>query len=59
MTLTWRKSTKSGSNDCVELAWPTEAAAVRDSKNVDGPMLRFERTTLTGLVDWVSNRAPA
>lgn len=42
--LTWRKSTLSGTNndDCVEVAnLPGGGRAVRDSKNPDGPMLRF------------------
>ncbi|WP_326825534.1 DUF397 domain-containing protein [Streptosporangium sp. NBC_01756] len=42
--LTWRKSTLSGTNNdnCVEVAsLPGGGRAVRDSKNPDGPMLRF------------------
>jgi hypothetical protein len=38
----WRKSSFSGaSNDCVEIALVETGAAVRDSKNPDGPRLRF------------------
>jgi hypothetical protein len=38
----WRKSSFSGSgNDCVEIASVETGAAVRDSKNPDGPVLRF------------------
>jgi uncharacterized protein DUF397 len=45
--LLWRKSTHSGGgNDCVEIAAVTVGAAVRDSKNPDGPQLRF------GSADW-------
>ncbi|HEX5407336.1 MAG TPA: DUF397 domain-containing protein [Pseudonocardiaceae bacterium] len=45
--LLWRKSTHSGGgNDCVEIAAVTVGTAVRDSKNPDGPQLRF------GPVDW-------
>ncbi|MGH3762092.1 DUF397 domain-containing protein [Actinophytocola sp.] len=58
-SLSWRKSSWSNPNDCVELAWPSEAGAVRDSKNADGPMLLVDRAGLTGLVAWVSSRAPA
>ena len=39
--LRWRKSSHSDPNDCVELAWPPDAGAVRDSKN-PGPALRFD-----------------
>lgn len=38
----WRKSTRSGDNGCVEVAGNLpETVAVRDSKDVAGPMLRF------------------
>ena len=38
----WRKSSHSGAgNDCVEIALVADGAAVRDSKNPDGPRLRF------------------
>ena len=42
-TLRWRKSShSSGSNDCVETAsLPGVGVAIRDSKNPDGPVLRF------------------
>jgi hypothetical protein len=41
--LTWRKSTHSGGNGaCVEIAVPdTLSIAVRDSKDPEGPQLRF------------------
>jgi hypothetical protein len=39
----WRKSSYSGaSNDCVEIALARTGAAVRDSKNPQGPLLRFD-----------------
>ncbi|MEU7841344.1 DUF397 domain-containing protein [Micromonospora sp. NPDC049114] len=41
----WRKSTRSGDNggDCVEVATNMPGlVAVRDSKHLDGPALRFE-----------------
>lgn len=41
-TLTWRKSSRSGEDNCVEVAvLPTGGMAVRDSKDKDGPALTF------------------
>jgi hypothetical protein len=38
--LAWRKSSRSGSTgECVELAHTEAVFGVRDSKNVDGPLL--------------------
>ncbi|MEU9839391.1 DUF397 domain-containing protein [Actinomadura sp. NPDC048032] len=44
----WRKSSYSASNggNCVELADAATGVAVRDSKDPDGPVLLFTRTTL-------------
>ncbi|MEU1810411.1 DUF397 domain-containing protein [Micromonospora sp. WMMD1076] len=40
----WRKSTRSGTNGaCVEARYADPAVEVRDSKDVGGPVLRFER----------------
>ncbi|WNV82292.1 DUF397 domain-containing protein [Umezawaea sp. Da 62-37] len=41
--LTWRKSSYSnqGATSCVEVAFPTDGVAVRDSKNTTGPELAF------------------
>lgn len=46
----WRKSTRStNTNSCVEVIGSLDA--VRDSKNPDGPVLRFARpTTVAALV---------
>ena len=42
----WRKSSFSGGNgDCVEVGWPEERVAVRDSKNSAGPTIDFPRAT--------------
>ncbi|WIM99231.1 DUF397 domain-containing protein [Actinoplanes oblitus] len=39
---TWRRSTRSYSDNCVEVAdLPDGGRAVRDSKNPDGPILFF------------------
>jgi hypothetical protein len=38
----WRKSSYTGDNgDCVEVAWPDQRTAVRDSKQPAGPSLAF------------------
>lgn len=38
----WRKSSRSGDNGCVEVAGNLpEVVAVRDSKDITGPVLRF------------------
>jgi hypothetical protein len=41
---TWRKSSESFNGDCVELASVGDGIAVRDSKDPDGPALRFSRS---------------
>lgn len=37
----WRKSTRSGTNGCVEVAFVDGRVAVRDSKDRGGPVLLF------------------
>jgi hypothetical protein len=37
----WRKSTRSGYNGCVEVAFVDGRVAVRDSKDKRGPVLLF------------------
>jgi len=50
----WRKSSRSSaSNTCVEVALAGPAAALRDSKNADGPVLTFPATALTSLLTTV------
>lgn len=44
--LTWRKSSFTNSDECVELAW----SAVRDSKNTPGPMLTLDPTGLSAFI---------
>ena len=40
----WRKSARSGSNGCVEIAFLGGQIAVRDSKDRSGPVLTFAPT---------------
>ena len=40
----WRKSARSGSNGCVEIAFLGGQIAVRDSKDRSGPVLTFSPT---------------
>ncbi|MDG6107927.1 DUF397 domain-containing protein [Dactylosporangium aurantiacum] len=43
--VSWHKSSRSngnGGNNCVEVAVVASAVGVRDSKNPDGPVLRFD-----------------
>ena len=51
--LVWRKSSYSGGggNECVELAFPPNQAALRDSKAPNGPRLTVSRTALTRFLD--------
>ena len=50
-TLTWRKSTRSGAaGHCVEVANVPAAVLVRDSKDVDGPVLAFAETDWAGFI---------
>ncbi|OQO94042.1 DUF397 domain-containing protein [Saccharomonospora piscinae] len=49
--LEWRKSSYSGGgNDCVEVAFTGDGAAVRDSKNPGGGALRLSRREWDGLL---------
>ncbi len=46
--VTWRKSSRSGGENCVEIAAARGAALVRDSTDPHGPILAFRGP------DWVS-----
>ncbi len=50
----WRKSSRSGSSggDCVEVATlPDGGRAVRDSKDPDGPVLRYTRAEWLAFIE--------
>ena len=53
--IVWRKSSYSGPNGCLEVAFVEGQVAIRDSKNKQGPVLIFTptewRTFLHGVVD--------
>ncbi|WP_433271971.1 DUF397 domain-containing protein [Actinosynnema sp. CS-041913] len=53
----WRKSSYSGGNGgaCVELAHDTAGLLVRDSKNPEGPVLTFDTTAFTQLLNTLKN----
>lgn len=38
----WRKSQCGTEAQCVEVAWDTAGVRIRDSKDPDGPVLRFD-----------------
>lgn len=48
----WRKSSRSGNSggECVELGHADAWRGVRDSKNADGPVLRFSPTGLAAFL---------
>jgi Domain of unknown function (DUF397) len=56
----WRKSSFSegGGTDCVEVALAQGRAALRDSKNVDGPILTVPASMWRGFVAVVSQSPP-
>ena len=48
----WRKSSYSGSDgNCVEIAWPDDQVAVRDSKQPAGPTIAFPTATWQAFVN--------
>lgn len=46
----WHKSTRSGTDQCVEVAFVDDVIAVRDSKNREGAVLCFTRSEWAAFV---------
>ena len=51
--LLWRKSSKSSSGACVEVADDGPVVHMRDSKDPDGPMLTFDRDVFRDFIEFV------
>jgi hypothetical protein len=51
----WRKSTRSGYNGCLEVAFLDGHVAIRDSKDRQGPMLVFTTAEWQVFVNGVRN----
>jgi Domain of unknown function (DUF397) len=49
-TVVWRKSARCESNSCVEVGLLNDQIALRDSKDVDGPVLLFTRDEWSAFV---------
>ena len=54
----WRKSSRSGENGCVEVAFVGDQVAVRDSKQKRGPVLVFTPTEWKAFIGGVLDRQP-
>ncbi|HST66853.1 MAG TPA: DUF397 domain-containing protein [Mycobacteriales bacterium] len=51
----WHKSSFSSSGNCVEVALATDGVGVRDTKDREGPVLRFTRAEWDAFVAGVRN----
>jgi hypothetical protein len=51
----WEKSSHSGSNGCVEVAFVNGQIAVRDSKHKDGAVLRFSEAEWVAFLSGVAD----
>ena len=59
MDATWRKSSYSGGNggNCVEVGAQAGRVLVRDTKDRQGPVLRFAPSAWKQLADWLRSGA--
>lgn len=53
--VTWKKSSLSAREDCVEVALVDSQVALRDSKSPDGPVLLFSHSEWRAFVGGVRN----
>lgn len=54
--LVWRKSSRSGNGgECVEVACTPEQRLVQDSKNANGPRLRFSAGAFDRMLEKLRN----
>jgi hypothetical protein len=51
----WRKSSRSTSGACFEVAPLPGTILVRDSKDQDGPVLTFDRAVFAAFIDGVTH----
>jgi len=49
----WRRSRRCETGNCVEVARIGESFAIRDSEDINGPILTFASTTWTDFVEGV------
>jgi Domain of unknown function (DUF397) len=54
--IVWRKSTKSGGGDCVEIAFSNGSVLLRDSKDPSGPVLSFTPSEWAAFLAGVCSR---
>jgi hypothetical protein len=54
----WKKSSKSGgAQQCVEIAWSSDLAAIRDTKDRDGGVLAFEQAAFGAFIGAIKAKA--
>jgi hypothetical protein len=51
----WRKSTLCGNSSCIEVALLDDTVALRDSKNLEGPLLLFTHEEWATFIHGVRN----
>jgi hypothetical protein len=57
--LSWRKATRSGGGNCVEVALDADLIYMRDSKDRYGPMLTLDRAAFQDFIDIVTRISTA